>query len=70
MLLMRGPQPEEQVVEVKEEERSGPLRILALPPTPDENSPADGNEIVLQWVARRYFEVHILEVLPYGLIIL
>lgn len=34
---MRGPQIEEPVVEVKEEEKHGPLRVLpALPPTPDE----------------------------------
>ncbi|XP_049853809.1 ryanodine receptor isoform X5 [Schistocerca gregaria] len=41
MSLMRGPQIEEPVVEVKEEERMGPLRVLpALPATPDEaNAP-------------------------------
>ncbi|XP_067007679.2 ryanodine receptor [Anabrus simplex] len=37
MSLMRGPQTEEPVVEVKEEEKIGPLRVLpALPATPDE----------------------------------
>ncbi|KAJ4442003.1 hypothetical protein ANN_11867, partial [Periplaneta americana] len=39
MSLMRGPQVEEPVEEVKEEERIGPLRVLpALPSTPDEAS--------------------------------
>lgn len=39
MSLMRGPHIEEPVEEVKEEERSGPLRVLpALPPTPDETN--------------------------------
>jgi hypothetical protein len=39
MSLMRGPQVEEPVEEVKEEERIGPLRVLpALPATPDEAS--------------------------------
>lgn len=46
---MRGPQPEEQVVEVKEEERSGHLRVLAaLPPAPEDTGTSESNEIVLQ----------------------
>lgn len=44
---MRGPQPEEQIVEVKEEERSGPLRVLALPMAPEEGT-NENNELVLQ----------------------
>ena len=35
---MRGPQVEEPVVEVKEEERIGPLRYPALPAALDESS--------------------------------
>ncbi|XP_065200353.1 ryanodine receptor [Planococcus citri] len=47
MLLMRGPQPEEQVIEVKEE-RSGPLRVLAaLPMAPEDLSTNKNNELVL-----------------------
>jgi hypothetical protein len=39
MSLMRGPQVEEPAVEVKEEEKLGPIRKLpALPATPDEAS--------------------------------
>jgi hypothetical protein len=39
MSLMRGPQVEEPVEEVKEEGKIGPLRVLpALPATPDEAS--------------------------------
>ncbi|XP_033608233.1 ryanodine receptor isoform X6 [Cryptotermes secundus] len=39
MSLMRGPQIEEPVAEVKEEEKLGPVRMLpALPATPDEAS--------------------------------
>lgn len=49
MLLMRGPHPEEQVVEVKEEERTGPLRVLAAPPpTPEDTGTNENNEVVLQ----------------------
>jgi hypothetical protein len=39
MSLMRGPQIDEPMEEMKEEEKIGPLRVLpALPATPDEAS--------------------------------
>ena len=40
MALMRGPQTEEVVVEVKEEEKLGPLRVLPALPHSKEESPA------------------------------
>lgn len=43
MSLMRGPQVEEVVVEVKEEERIGPLRVLPALPS-DTNQGADGGK--------------------------
>ncbi|XP_025830516.1 ryanodine receptor [Agrilus planipennis] len=37
MFLMRGPQTEEQVIEIKEEEKTGPMRVLpALPAASEE----------------------------------
>lgn len=42
---MRGPQIEEPVVEIKEEEKSGPLRIIPALPPPEDSSllPSDGS---------------------------
>lgn len=40
MSLMRGPQTEEVVAEVKEEEKLGPLRVLPALPHSKEESPA------------------------------
>nr|CAD7437731.1 unnamed protein product [Timema bartmani] len=39
MSLMRGPQVEEPVVEVKEDEKMGPLRVLPALPATDEGAP-------------------------------
>lgn len=46
MLLMRGPQPEDQPTETKEEEKPGQLRILAaLPPPTDDFGSIHSNSI-------------------------
>ncbi|XP_046400098.1 ryanodine receptor isoform X3 [Ischnura elegans] len=44
LTLMRGPQPEEPVVEQKEEERMGPLRVLPALPAPVDDSGGTGKE--------------------------
>lgn len=45
MLLMRGPQPEEPPVEMKEGERVGPLRVYAAL-TPNEDFSTSHNNSV------------------------
>lgn len=46
MLLMRGPQPEDQLVETKEEEKASQLRVFAaLPPSTDDFGSLHTNSI-------------------------
>lgn len=55
MLLMRGPQPEEQSAELKEGERIGPLRIYAaLTPNEDFLSSHNKNFIEKDGITAQY----------------